>query len=51
MKAILVGILLLSTSAATATDFYISPAGSDAAAGTADQPWATLTRRGTRCEP
>jgi hypothetical protein len=44
MKAMLLGILLLSASAATATDFYISPAGSDAGAGTADQPWATLSR-------
>ena len=44
MKAMLLGILPLSNSAATATDFYISPAGSDAGAGTAAQLWATLTR-------
>ena len=34
----------LGASAAVATEFYVSPAGSDAGAGTADQPWATLTR-------
>jgi len=44
MKAILVGILLLSASVATAADFYVSPAGNDAHPGTADQPWASLTR-------
>ena len=44
MKAILVGIFLLSTSVATAADFYVSPAGNDAGPGTADQPWASLTR-------
>lgn len=44
MKAFFFGLLVLSASAATAAEFYISPAGNDAAAGTADQPWATLTR-------
>ncbi|MEX0824600.1 MAG: right-handed parallel beta-helix repeat-containing protein, partial [Pirellulaceae bacterium] len=44
MKTLLFTILVLSASVASAADFYIAPDGSDDAAGTADQPWATLTR-------
>ena len=44
MKAILLGILLLLTATAAAVDFHVSPKGSDANPGTADQPFATLAR-------
>ena len=44
MKAMLAGIFLVWTVTAAAADFYVSPAGNDAHPGTADQPWASLTR-------
>ena len=40
----LIIIILLFTSKAFATDYYVSNAGSDGAAGTIGAPWATLTK-------
>ncbi len=44
MKATLLGVLLLLTATAAAVEFHVSPKGSDANPGTADQPFASLTR-------
>lgn len=44
MKAFFLGMLLLTATTTLATDFYVSPKGDDAGAGTADRPFATLAR-------
>jgi hypothetical protein len=41
---IFVGLLLLPVAALTAAEFYVSPAGDDANAGTKTQPFGTLAR-------
>src|SRR5262245_7972425 len=40
----LVSLLLLLSAAASAETYYVSPTGRDDAAGTATQPWATISR-------
>ena len=44
MKAMIVGLIWGIVSAAPAADFYVSPAGDDSAAGTAEAPFASLHR-------
>ncbi len=44
MKALIVACILVLPSLASGADFYVSPTGDDAGPGTAERPFATLTR-------
>lgn len=44
MRTLFFGLSLLLTTASLAADFYVSPTGNDAHPGSADKPFATLTR-------